>query len=167
MKSFAGKFLVARPVLQDPSFRHSVVLLLQHNAEGALGLVVNRPLPTPELPFPVYRGGPCGKDQLRLLHGHAEWESAPPDEADPPVLPGVFLGDAGCLERVTNPSPEHPLRFRVFTGYAGWGPEQLEGELSAGAWAIVPASAPLLFDTPPQELWDILLPPSLPQPSLN
>lgn len=62
---------------------------------------------------------------------------------------------------------EQDLRFRMFTGYAGWGPNQLEGELATGAWAVVPASAGTLFETPAKEMWSNLLPPTLPQPSLN
>ena len=59
------------------------------------------------------------------------------------------------------------VRYRMFAGYAGWGPGQLEGELAAGAWAIVPANAEVLFDSPLDEMWTQLLPPAIPEPSLN
>ena len=59
------------------------------------------------------------------------------------------------------------LRCRIFNGYAGWASGQLEGELASGAWAVVPASAELLFDTPVEDLWVAVLPPALPQPSAN
>ena len=75
----------------------------------------------------------------------------------------MYLGDATCLERVSDPGPGSELQFRLFAGYAGWGPDQLEGELSEGVWAVVPANGPLLFETPADELWDRLLPPTLPQ----
>jgi putative transcriptional regulator len=166
MSFFAGSFLVARHVLQDPNFRQSVVLLLQHGAEGAFGLVINRPAKSKGAPFPVFNGGPCKAQGLLMLHGHADWTNDVPGNAAPGVAPGVFMGDAACLKRASEAADE-PVRFRVFSGYAGWGPGQLEGELASGAWTIVPASAQLVFDTPVEELWESLVPPRLPQPSVN
>ena len=171
--SLAGSFLVARPVLQDPNFARSVVLLLAHSTDGAFGLVVNRPVPEPieGLPFPVFLGGPCPAPGLLLLHGHPEWrgEAADlPDQAPAEeVAPGVFVGDAACLERARDAGPGRNLRLRVFNGYAGWAGDQLEGEIAVGAWAVVPASAELLFGTPAEDLWDRLVPPPIPQPSVN
>jgi putative transcriptional regulator len=167
MASLAGSFLVARPVLKDPSFNRTVVLILKHESQGAFGLVVNRPSSVEGLPFPVYSGGPCTSDGVILLHGHEEWAEPTGDEPKPVIAPGIFLGDGDCLSRVSDPAPGAALRFRVFVGYAGWGPDQLEGELAAGAWAVVPASGPVLFDTPVDDLWGNLLPPSIPEPSVN
>jgi len=163
MKSLAGSFLVARPVLQDPSFRRAVVLLLQHGTEGAFGLVVNRQVEAKGLPFPVYRGGPCESPGLFMLHGHAHWR----EDDDGEVADGIFVGDAECAQRVSNQPEEDERRFRMFTGYAGWGPHQLENELAAGAWAVVRANGEVLFDTPIDDLWANLLPPALPEFSAN
>src|SRR6266852_7769528 len=99
MSSFAGKFLVAKTSLQDPSFRQSVVLLLQHGDAGAFGLVVNRAVTVEGLPFPMFAGGPCESQGLLMLHGHAEWSEASADPPPKEVAPGVFLGDASCLSR--------------------------------------------------------------------
>jgi putative transcriptional regulator len=174
--SLAGSFLVARPVLQDPNFARSVVLLLAHSADGAFGLVVNRPVPEPieGVPFPVYFGGPCPAPGLLMLHGHPEWQDEKPgaaeneEESTPEIGPGIFVGDAACLERAREASEgSGEARFRVFSGYAGWAAGQLEGEIAAGAWAVVAARGPLLFGTPAGDLWDRLVPPSLPQPSVN
>jgi putative transcriptional regulator len=167
MPPLAGTFLVAKPVLKDPSFHQTVVFLLRHGAEGAFGLVVNRPAPVKGLPFPVFTGGPCAFQGLLMLHGHAEWVQESSDAQGKAVAPGIYLGDASCLERVSDPTPGQTLRFRMFTGYAGWGPGQLEGELVAGAWSIVPATSQLLFDAPVEDLWERLAPPTIPQPSLN
>jgi putative transcriptional regulator len=166
MASFMGSFLVARPVLQDPNFRQSVVLLLQHSPQGAFGLVVNRPADAEGVPFPVYVGGPCKSQGLMMLHGHPEWL---PGDSSPAkgVAPGIFLGDADCLKRATETQGEEEYRFRVFTGYSGWGPGQLEGELAANAWTLVPANGSLLFETPVADLWELVVPPKLPQPSVN
>jgi putative transcriptional regulator len=164
MSSLAGNFLVARPVLDDPNFHRSVVLLLQHGPEGAFGLVVNRPVESEKLPFPIYLGGPCKLDGMLLLHGHADWKQ---DAEDREVCPGVFLGDSTCAERVAQSEPDEKMRFKMFSGYSGWGPRQLESELAQKAWAIVPASGEILFDTSVEELWTLALPPTIPQPSLN
>jgi putative transcriptional regulator len=162
MASLAGSFLVARTVLQDPNFRQTVVLLLQHGDEGALGLVVNRQTKAAGVPFPIFVGGPCQEQSaLRMLHGHAEWA------ADQGVAPGIYVGDKTSFERATTAATEDAIHFRVFAGYAGWGPGQLEGELAAGAWTLTPANGELLFQTPPEDLWERLVPPRLPQPSLN
>ena len=169
MPPLAGSFLVARPVLNDPNFSQTVVLLLKHGAEGAFGLVVNRPAGDQDLPFPVFTGGPCPAPGLIMLHGHRDWLDTPDgDEPQGEVAPGVFLGDAECVGRVAeDESGEGPRRFRMFAGYSGWGPDQLERELASGAWFIAQASAELLFDTPPEQLWDRLSPPAVPRPSMN
>lgn len=167
MASLAGSFLVAKPVLQDPNFRQTVVLLLEHGEQGAFGVVVNRPTKVKSLPFPVFTGGPCPEEGLRMLHGHEEWIEPDEDEESINVAPGVYLGDASCLKHLGEPEPGSVLRFRMFNGYAGWGADQLEKELVAGAWMVVPANAELLFDMAPEELWDHLMPTTIPQPSVN
>ena len=165
MTSLAGSFLVAKPVLQDPNFVQSVVLILRHDGEGAFGVVVNRPAKAEGVPFPVYIGGPCPAQGFIMLHGHADWTSGEEEVGE--VAPGVFVGDAECLRRVSELEEGQTARFRVFANYSGWGPEQLERELSSSAWIITLASGELVFDTPVEELWDRLSPPALPRPSAN
>jgi putative transcriptional regulator len=167
MTSFAGSFLIASPSLRDPNFARTVVLLLQHSEEGAFGLVVNRPARAEGIPFPVFAGGPCPAPGLFLLHGHQEWLDESDDPSGKEVAPAIYLGDATSLTRIADPEPGNPLRYRVFNGYAGWGPGQLEHEMRVGGWSTTPANGTLLFNTPPDELWDQLAPPALPQPSLN
>jgi putative transcriptional regulator len=164
MASLAGYFLVARPVLEDSNFNRTVVLLLQHGPDGAFGLVVNRPVEAENLPFPIYLGGPCKLEGMMLLHGHADWVE---DSKAGQICAGVFLGDSACAERVANRDPDHDLRFKMFSGYSGWGPQQLEGELVEKAWAVVRATSEHLFDTPVEDLWTRVLPPTIPEPSLN
>jgi putative transcriptional regulator len=170
--SYAGCFLIAKPILQDPNFRRTVVFLLAHNAEGAFGLVVNRPAEAKELPWPVFVGGPCPSPGLIMLHGHREWAESGDDEPDEEekerqLAPGIFSGDAVCLDRITQAEDNETLRFRVFSGYAGWGGGQLESEVAAGAWSVAMANGSILFDTPVEELWDRLAPPRIPEPSVN
>src|SRR5262245_29594041 len=168
--SLAGSFLVARPVLKDPNFNQTVVLILVHSDEGAFGVVVNRPLPVAGLPFPLFDGGPCPSPGVVILHGQPDWLDHPGEEeqASPrEVAPGIFVGDESCLGRAGEAEPGEPVKCRVFRGYAGWGAGQLEQELAAGAWGVTAASGKVLFDTPNEEMWDLLLPPRIPQPSRN
>ncbi len=129
-----------------------MVLLLEHGPHGAFGLVLNRPAQADELPFPVYVGGPCQftPQGLLMLHGHEDWVG---EAADRPgeVCPGVFLGDAESFDRLGEMPDDANWKFRVFTGYSGWGPKQLESEMSEGAWIVLSANGERLFDTPVQE----------------
>ncbi len=167
--SYAGCFLIARPVLQDPNFKRSVVFLLAHNTEGAFGLIVNRPAEAEGLPWPVFLGGPCPSPGLIMLHGHPEWVDAEEEKEgkERELAPGIYSGDAACLDRATEADEGQTLRFRVFSGYAGWGGGQLERELAAGGWTVATANGHLLFDTPVEEMWERLVPPRIPQPSVN
>jgi putative transcriptional regulator len=173
--SLAGSFLVARPMLQDPNFRSAVVLILAHNGEGAFGLVVNRPAKTDGLPWPLFVGGPCPSPGLMMLHGYPEWAEATDSGSEegqqipegPQVAPGVFIGNAACLEKAGKYLDGKSSRYRVFTGYAGWSGGQLEGELASGAWALASANGDVLFGTPFEELWESVAPPRIPQPSMN
>ncbi len=166
MSSLVGYFLVAKPILEDPNFKRTVVLILQHGPEGAFGLVVNRPVKSDKLPFSIYLGGPCKLDGMLLLHGQADWID---DAEDGAVCPGVFLGDSKCAERIAEADPGQcdDLCFKMFSGYAGWGPRQLERELAEKTWAVVRATKENVFETPAEELWTAALPPNIPEPSLN
>lgn len=138
MDSVRGKLLVASPGLTD-FFRRTVVLVLEHSAEGAVGVVLNRPSETqvddavPDLPVlvepddVVHFGGPVGPDSVIVLARFGD-----PDEAA-----SIVLGDLG----VVDPDVESPdLRaVRVYAGHAGWGPGQLDGELEQDAWIVEPA----------------------------
>jgi putative transcriptional regulator len=148
--SLAGRLLVASTMLGDPNFDRTVVFMLQHDDEGALGLVLNRPSDSavrdhlPWLaeiviePDVVFVGGPVEPEIAIAL------ESTPtPDRAT--ALPGVGLAEVNQREGST------PLR--VFSGYSGWGGGQLEGELAAGAWIVVGAETGDVFTTDPEGLW--------------
>lgn len=167
MPFLSGYFLVARPTLQDPNFRQTVVLLLKHTEEGAFGLVINRPASLNELPFPVFGGGPCPAQGLLMLHGHAEWIDPLDDTASKEIAPGIYLGDASSLDRAMKTQSDPTSRWRVFSGYSGWGPGQLESELAAGAWTVTRATPEVMFDVPIGDIWERVAPPRIPQPSVN
>jgi len=157
--------LIARPALDDPNFAQTVVLLLQHGSEGTFGLIVNRPIHVEGFDVPLYVGGPCEMQGLFLLHGYPQWSDNTESQGGC-VASGIFLGNETIMNRLKDDPEAHP-RFRVFTNYSGWGPDQLEHEISSGAWAVVPASGTKLFDIPVELLWQRLLPSTIPLPSLN
>jgi len=166
MASLVGSLLVARPTLRDGFFGQAVVLVLQHSEEGAFGLVLNRPASDEDMPLPVSIGGPCKFEGFLLVHGHQDWLDDP-ESAKGQIIPGVFLGDGAVMDKVSEADPDSGLRFRMFAGYSGWGPSQLENELAEGSWAVVRADSTHVFDIPPDELWDTVVPPTIPEPSLN
>lgn len=156
-----GKILVAMPILVDPNFRQSMVLLCEHGPDGSLGLVINRPTEVDASTFVsempalagagrVYAGGPVGKNALLILcHGHETLE-------DRSILENVFLAkDLEMLKITGQIGPEG--RVRCYLGYAGWAPGQLEAEITAGAWRLIPGDSSLIFDASPATLWQEMM----------
>ncbi len=156
--SVAGKLVVASPALTDPNFNRTVVFIIRHDEEGAFGLVINRPLDEvfvqdhlPEWstraahPPVVFRGGPVDPSVAFAL-GRFPENAVPPDES---LLPGVAVVDLGAAES----PPESLEALRIFSGYAGWGAGQLEGELKESAWFVVDARPFDLFSDDPDSLW--------------
>ena len=160
MNSLQGYLLVASPKLLDPNFHRAVLLIVQHNDQGALGLVLNRTLETTidmvwqqvsDSPCicddPLHQGGPC-EGTLMVLHGD-------PSLSQMEVLPGVyFTADKDAVEQlVAGDEDDRPVKF--FVGYAGWGPGQLEAELESSAWLTAPGAAELIFEET-GDAWDLL-----------
>lgn len=160
MPSLQGQLLVASPSLLDPNFRRTVVLVTEHNAEGAAGLVLNRPSEAvvveavPQLePLAddgehVWVGGPVEQNAVLVLG-----EFLDPDDAAVPLF-----GSLG-FPALDEPDDVVPLttRRRIFAGYAGWGSGQLEDELAREDWILEPASNDDAFTEAPDELWaDVL-----------
>jgi putative transcriptional regulator len=168
--SLRGCFLVAGCQLRDPNFFKTAVLMIEHGSDGAMGLVINRPssvtvsnalagqIDLPSVEDPVYVGGPVEPAALIILHGESDDGADEPDE--PAVVPGLYVASsAEVFERIVasmNDCECH-MPYRVFSGCAGWGPGQLEGELARGDWFVVPASAALVFHDDPYVVWDTLL----------
>lgn len=164
----AGRLLVATPALGDPNFARAVVLLLEHNDSGTLGVIINRPTelavaeilgPWSELvadPDVVFQGGPVGLDgalALAALSGRARVGDREPlgwrrvfgelGLVDLDAAPELLAGDLGAV--------------RVFAGYAGWGAGQLADELSEEAWIVVDSEPWDAFSARPDRLWaDVL-----------
>ncbi|HEX2118860.1 MAG TPA: YqgE/AlgH family protein [Acidimicrobiales bacterium] len=164
MSELKGRLLVATPNLEDPNFERTVVLVLEHApSEGALGVVLNRPSdldlaePLPEWaraaahPSVVFIGGPVSPSAAVCLARVGR-----PGEAqgwDP------VLGPVGTLDLDSDPDEAIARidEIRVFAGYAGWGPGQLEAEIAAGGWFVVDAEASDPLSPAPEDLWATVL----------
>jgi putative transcriptional regulator len=151
-----GVFLYAAPGLSDPNFAESVVLLLEHTREGSLGLVINRPtrIPPRELvpelgdlrdaAVVLHWGGPVQPGAVMALLRSGGTRR---------VIPGVHLGaDLQELKRAAL-RPDAASRVRIYAGYTGWGPGQLEQEVRQDTWVIGPADAAAVFSADPSFLW--------------
>lgn len=166
MDRLKGRLLVATPVLGDENFDRSVVLVLEHTEDGALGLVLNRPStyevvePLPEWspyalpPEVLFIGGPVSKSSVIAL---ARLEGEAPAAEERPVWQPV-LGRVGVVDLTRDPDDIVSLGgVRVFAGYSGWSAGQLEQEVVEGAWYVVPAEAADIFTDEPEDLWRTVL----------
>jgi len=156
-------FLIAMPAMGDPNFDRTVTFICEHNDDGALGLVINRPMDLDLAEIfsqmslesdkgeteagPILQGGPVQVERGFVIHdGEKKWESTlvVSDSVNVTtsrdILEAMAAGDG----------PEQAL---VAVGYAGWGPGQLEAEMAANAWLTVPANTEILFDIPFDERW--------------
>ena len=159
-----GEFLIAANHLRDQNCYRAVILIVEHNDEGAMGLVVNRPSSiavdaalggksSVSLDAPVFIGGPVETSALFVLHNYLR-----PGLQDREVVPGLFLaGSDDSLRAVVSPddNADQHGQFRVYCGYAGWGAEQLEAELSRGDWLSVPADCSTVLEEDPYGIWDV------------
>jgi putative transcriptional regulator len=155
--SLQGHLLISSPVLQDPNFRRTVVLMTHHDDEGAMGLVLSRPSElrvvdaVPELAVlpgtddNVYVGGPVQPEAVVVLVDHDS----------EPELP--IVGNSAFMPADADLDELDAVRARVFAGYSGWGPGQLEGELQESSWIVVPAEPDDAFAADPDELWRTVL----------
>lgn len=164
MDSLQGMFLVATNQMVDPRFKETVILICNHDDQGALGLVLTNPyndisfkdilatlkLESADIKYPdIYCGGPVSLDSLFILH---------PDEladdlfSSTEIMNGVFLGnDLDLLAHYYQTEKVKDIRF--FLGYSGWGAGQLEQELGFNGWLVLPASASDVFDCASGLLW--------------
>jgi putative transcriptional regulator len=155
------------PQMQDPNFARTVVLLCQHNEHGAFGLVVNRPLATTgrvtinldppvttERELQVWVGGPVEPERSWILVSHAPGVGEPGDRhRGMTITDELSLSTSpDLLRRLLEPDP--PTFARLVVGYSGWAPGQLEAELQASGWLIGEADRRLIFDTPPERMWE-------------
>jgi putative transcriptional regulator len=159
-----GRLLVATPPLEDPNFDRTVIYVLEHHDDGALGVVVNRPtqeqLDEPldrwtdlqATPAAVFHGGPVEPNALIALA-----LSERPVDGSEELSP--VAGRVSSADLSTDPAfvAAQVTAIRIFRGYAGWGPGQLEDEIEAGAWLVLDAEPDDIFDAAPDALWRTVL----------
>jgi len=158
--SLRGKLLVASPSLVDPNFARTVVFITEHSDEGAMGIVLNRPSETavetvvPPLAEiaggePVYVGGPVQPEAIVLLA----------DFADPDAAAWIIVADVGLASADVDLDDLAAAvrRGRVYAGYSGWGPGQLEAEMEVDSWIVEAPLPKELFPDDPATLWSDVL----------
>ncbi len=164
MSSFEPMFLIAVPQMGDPNFAKSVVLVLQHDEEGTLGLIVNSPTNILLGRFAesqgltchegleklaVFRGGPVDEERGWILHAD---ESV---EEKQVIQPGLFV--SGTSETLKSMITKGARPFRLILGYAGWGAGQLEEEMVQGAWITAKVHPKYVFEIDPVHTWKTIL----------
>jgi putative transcriptional regulator len=160
MDALTGQLLIAGPGLFDPNFRRTVLLIGHHDADGAVGVVLNRSLEVPvseAVPAlshlvpagePVYLGGPVQPEGVVVIADFADTDRAEL----------LAVGTIGFLPPESDPDIATVIRrARVFAGYAGWGAGQLEVELQDDSWIVEPARPHDIFHPKPERLWDDVL----------
>jgi len=161
-KYLKGQLLLDSGQLRGSFFQRTVVLICEHDAEGAFGLVLNRgtgnkvgdmivaDLPESLKEFPLYLGGPVQPSALSFLHSDAFL-------TDANVMPNLSLGHSlDDLAELGQSFSAH-RKVKMFAGYAGWSPGQLEDEMKRKAWLTHPASLDLVFDSEPEQMWQKIL----------
>ena len=155
-ESLAGSVLLAHPVLRDKTFRRTAILMSSHDAEGAMGVVLNRPLKRklgefgtdfalgPLAHVPVFDGGPVAKRQIILCawRPHADSNSE-----------GMQLLFGLDRERAAELAGQEGVQLRAFLGYAGWTSGQLEGELERETWVVADLEPDIIHHSPDESLW--------------
>ena len=156
-----GKFLIASRDRLDPNFAETVVLLVDYDSDGALGVIINRPTQTlisevlpdvesvTERPDRVWLGGPVAQWQLVML-GRSD---AGLDEGRMVMDDLYFSASRSALEELLAEDGE----FRLYAGYAGWSPGQLDEEIDRGGWKVLPGELSMVFDKAPLDLWPELI----------
>lgn len=159
-ESFRAALLLSMPQMQDPNFARTVVLLCEYSPDGAFGLVLNRPTDMPATAMvrldppivggnelPLWIGGPVEPRRGWILLADE------PDAEFKSIRDGLYLSTSHSLLRevlAARPAP----RARVLAGYAGWGPGQLDEELAQSAWLMGDVDLDIVFDLPPNAMWE-------------
>ncbi|MCB1857742.1 MAG: YqgE/AlgH family protein [Gammaproteobacteria bacterium] len=161
--NLTNHFLIAMPGLQDSNFFHTVTYICEHNEDGAMGIVLNRPTDlqledileqldikgqkAQRCSHPVYLGGPVQTERGFVLHtpGH-EWDSTTSITQEISITTSLDI-----LRSIAD--GEGPEKLLIALGYAGWAPGQLEAELGANAWLNGPADSEIIFEMPSDQRW--------------
>jgi putative transcriptional regulator len=162
--SLKGEFLIATPAMRDPRFEHAVILMVRHNSDGALGIVINRPLGEKPLTdllaafgnkdatasgnVRIFLGGPVQPEVSFVIHG-ADYRR--PETLDIDARLAATPASEVIRDIARNSGP---MKSLIAFGYAGWAPGQLEDELARNVWYTAPADPALVFDDDRDKLWE-------------
>jgi putative transcriptional regulator len=162
--SLKGQFLIATPAMRDPRFDHAVILMIRHDRDGALGIVINRPLGERPLAdilavfgnkdtaaadaVPVFLGGPVQLDASFVIHG-SDYRKADTLGIDARL---AATPTSEVIDDIAH--NQGPAKRLIAFGYAGWAPGQLEGEISRNVWYTAPADPGLVFDDDRDKVWE-------------
>ncbi len=157
-----GQILIAEPLLNDANFTRSVILLCEHSDEGSVGFVLNHPTEIrlgdiidglPSGGPTVFKGGPVQPDTLHLMHRVPHYLGQ-----GKKITNGVYWG--GSFDDLYDLATNKPVKesdIRLFLGYSGWAPGQLEDEIKEGTWLIADASEDMIFNASNDELWKLAI----------
>ncbi|MEZ4701861.1 MAG: YqgE/AlgH family protein [Rhodothermales bacterium] len=154
----AGVVLIAPPMMDDPHFKRTIVLLCEHGVEGSFGLILNRTLSLQlsevvedmtEYTGYLSLGGPVQPNTLHVLHRHGERVGETRE-----IVDAVFWGgDFDAIQSMLSNHEAADDEFRFFLGYAGWSPGQLDAEIEQGAWILARTDESMIFTAEPSRLW--------------
>lgn len=160
----AGKFLVASEKLKNPRFAKTVILLVNYSSHGTAGFIINRPTGTTlhhvlpnvkdlqKMPDNLYFGGPVAMSQITMII-----QSPNKPEESNRVFDDIYISNSLTLLKQIIGNRKADQRFRIYTGYAGWGPGQLESEIARNDWKILKGNPDILFDKAPDKIWQRLV----------
>lgn len=158
MNPAKGRLLLSEPFMGDYYFGRSVILLVEHNEEGSVGVILNKPATArfnevlqdfPEFDAPIYIGGPVETNSLFFIHQLGE-----KIEDSVEVQNGVFWGgDIKAVKEMILLKMIKPEDIRFYIGYSGWGKDQLKSELKRNSWLVTPTDKASVFATDPLAMW--------------
>jgi len=157
-----GKILISEPFLNDPNFKRTIILLSEHNSEGSVGFVLNKPTEYklnqvvddfPEFDALVYYGGPVQLNTLQFIY---KGENI--IEGSMEIMPGLYWGGSfDILRMLIEAKSVNPIDFRFFLGYSGWDEGQIDDEMGINSWIVSDTSIENIFSEEPDKLWREIL----------
>jgi putative transcriptional regulator len=162
IKPSPGKLLIAEPFLDDPYFKRSVVLLTEHNENGSIGFILNKPIEIklkdavgelPPLDSNIHLGGPVARETLHFLHTEGELIDGSLE-----IMQGLFWGgNFETLKKLIEQDKIKPESIKFFVGYSGWEPQQLDKELKLNSWIVLEGDLSIIMKRNTANLWKDIL----------
>lgn len=152
-----GKILISEPFLNDPNFKRTIILLTEHNEEGSVGFVLNKPteyninmvVDFPDFASRIFYGGPVQVNTIQFI-----FRGENIIEGSSEIIPGLYWGGSfEILKKLIEANEVKPEDFRFFIGYSGWGEGQIEDEMKMNSWIIADTTIESIFSEEPDKLW--------------